>query len=133
MNCIECREITAKVPFQIAYALIEREARTGEQTMQAIEHIWACRECREWANGLIPDTHRQRQSRMKLYCCSAMFVAVEEASDNDFHLRLRYIRDEALWFVADNRPIGVTVIQYCPWCGGKLPSGPFTNDKIGWG
>ncbi|WP_295802205.1 hypothetical protein [uncultured Microbulbifer sp.] len=86
---------------------------------EAVKHLRTCDSCREWIHEYAGPSLMERQSKLSQYCCPQMFGAVEEPKN--LRLQLSMARDSGLqWFLN-----GQTVINYCPWCGKKLPFQPF--------
>jgi len=93
----------------------------------AFEHMEACVSCTEWFYKTVPREALKRQARMLRYCCSGMFVAVEEPdrySRNQFTYSL--FRGEDVCWRIDGKQ---TFANYCPWCGLKLPDKPFIDSQ----
>jgi hypothetical protein len=85
-----------------------------------------CPRCRAWVSTIVPETQYRRQARLARYCCAGMFCAVEE---HDARATPRFsfglFRGEDPCWQID----GVNAFaSYCPWCGAKLPSGPFITE-----
>ena len=51
-------------------------------------------------------------------CCPHMNRAVTRTSD----VKLHYEPEAREYYIAAENPNKVYIIQYCPWCGSKLPS-----------
>jgi len=70
-----------------------------------------------------------RVERIKSYCCIGLFSSVEEAGDEDVHIRFTNFRGEGIWFIETPAKVvgGGNMISNCPWCGNRLPKTPHVN------
>ncbi len=88
----------------------------------AVVHIRGCRACVVWLKRVVSERALRRGKRMGDYCCWWMFAAVEEPGSLGLSMHFGLYRDEdPCWFI-DKR---AAFAQFCPWCGARLPSGPF--------
>jgi hypothetical protein len=96
---------------------------SSEESEAAWKHIQSCSKCDAWLHEIVPGEILNRQSRLVRYCCSAMFVAVEE-SDKYQRNRFTYslFRGEDVCWRIDGKQ---SFAMFCPWCGHKLPDRPF--------
>ncbi len=121
-----------KLPEMIALRFFSDEEpvndskRADEQKI--IRHIRKCPKCREWFYGAVPANMLRRQHRLSKYCCSGMFVSVEESNKyNVPRFVFTMFRGEDPCWMIDGKS---AFARYCPWCGKKLPDRPFiSGDK----
>jgi hypothetical protein len=75
---------------------------------------------------IVPEQTYRRQARQARYCCAGMFCAVEEHESRQTpRFSFAMFRDEdPCWQIDGQNAFAV----YCPWCGTKLPDGPFIKD-----
>ena len=92
----------------------------------AFEHLESCASCTEWFHSIVPNKALKRQARMLRYCCSAMFVAVEELDELKNRFIYSLFRGEDVCWRIDGKQ---TFASYCPWCGQKLPDKPFIDSE----
>jgi hypothetical protein len=64
-----------------------------------------------------------RLERIKSYCCIGLFSSVEEAGEEDIHIKFTNLRGESVWFIEVPAKVvgGGNMISNCPWCGENLP------------
>jgi len=55
-----------------------------------------------------------------------MYVAIEEPDRADICVSFELFRGEDPCWKSDGK---LTFASYCPWCGQKLPAGPFIEDE----
>src|SRR6476619_7779041 len=65
-----------------------------DEANSAFEHLKSCTLCTEWFRKIVPDVTLKRQARMLLYCCSGMFVAVEEPGNRSNSFMYTLFRGE---------------------------------------
>lgn len=93
---------------------------------KAINHVRKCPKCREWLHRVVPVDILRRQRRLTRYCCSGMFVAIEEAeSSHNNKITFELFRGEDPCWMIDGRR---SFISFCPWCGRNLPGEPFISE-----
>src|ERR1051326_7034767 len=101
--------------------------RDSAMDAKAIDHLRKCPKCREWLHQVIPQDVLRRQSRLARYCCSGMFVAVEESGRYGKNkITFELFRGEDPCWMIDGKH---SFISYCPWCGKKLPDRPFNTES----
>ncbi len=89
-------------------------------------HFEECAACRAWISAIVPPSVYLGQSRLARYCCAAMFCAVEEWKERGrprFEFSM-FRGEDPCWKIDDAHSFA----RYCPWCGKKLPDGPFIPD-----
>lgn len=102
--------------------IVEGDMETDRKSM---DHIRKCLRCRGWLHKVVPAETLRRQSRLTRYCCASMYVAIEEPDRTDIRVGFELFRGEdPCWTIGGKR----TFASYCPWCGQKLPPGPFIED-----
>jgi hypothetical protein len=93
---------------------------------KVVKHIRECPKCREWFHFITPTNILQRQHRLSKYCCAGMFCAVEESTSRStpcFSFTM-FRGEDPCWMIE-----GISAFaSYCPWCGKKLPNGPFVSE-----
>lgn len=88
---------------------------------EVVKHVRSCESCENWIYDYAGEVLIQRQRKLSQYCCPQMFGAVEEPKS--IRIQISHARDSELqWFVNSQ-----TIINYCPWCGKKLPFHPFVE------
>jgi hypothetical protein len=93
---------------------------------RSVKHLRKCPRCRAWIATIVPEAQYHRQARLTRYCCAGMFCAVEE---HDVRGLPRFSFDmfrgeDPCWQIDGQNVFAV----YCPWCGTKLPDGPFIEE-----
>ena len=102
-----------------------RKRDTSEED-HSIKHIRECPRCRAWVPTIVSEDDYRRQARQARYCCAGMFCAVEEHGSRPtprFSFTL-FRGEDPCWQIDGKNAFAV----YCPWCGRKLPDGPFIKD-----
>jgi len=97
-----------------------------ETDRRCMDHIRKCPRCREWLHKVVPPETLRRQSRLTRYCCASMYVSIEEPDRADICVSFELFRGEDPCWKFDGKR---TFASYCPWCGQKLPPGPFIEDE----
>jgi hypothetical protein len=100
--------------------------RDKSEEAHSIKHVRECPRCRAWLPTIVSEETYRRQARQARYCCAGMFCAVEEHESRQTpRFSFTMFRDEdPCWQVDGKNAFAV----YCPWCGTKLPAGPFIKD-----
>ncbi|MDG9671268.1 hypothetical protein ONV78_26275 [Hahella sp. CR1] len=94
------------------------------EPVKSQSHIYGCSSCERWLNNEVPRKYTARPFAMAHYCCSGMYVAVEE---NEQCMNSIVKFDEFATSDGGQWRIGNLFISYCPWCGIRLPYKSFRD------
>jgi hypothetical protein len=130
--CLRCREWLRdayKLPAAIVLRYFEGERpgvdQRNPQEEEMLRHLRDCRRCREWVTSIVPPDMLRRQSWQVKYCCAGMFCAVEEPDRRGPRISFTLFRSEDPCWQVDGYN---AFLQFCPWCGKRLPAKPFIVD-----
>jgi hypothetical protein len=88
-----------------------------------VSHVRGCDSCVRWVREVAGERMMERQRRLVQYCCPQMFSAVETPKTFcRVQLGYDYKAEAQQWYLNTER-----TINYCPWCGTRLPNGPFVR------
>jgi hypothetical protein len=101
--------------------------RDRSEDEMSVRHLRECPRCRAWVSTIVPEAQYRRQARLARYCCAGMFCAVEEHAARGLpRFSFGMFRGEdPCWQIDGENAFAV----YCPWCGAKLPDGPFIKEE----
>jgi hypothetical protein len=89
-----------------------------------VSHVRGCASCVDWLRGAAGEQIMEQQRHLAQYCCPQMFSAVETPKTFcRVQLAYDYKNEAQRWYLNTER-----IINYCPWCGTRLPDGPFVQD-----
>ncbi len=88
---------------------------------KAREHILECQSCEKWLHKIIPEDIIMKQKHQSEFCCAKLYKAVEvhELGAGERVLFTLNKNNDPVW------RLGKIAINYCPWCGKKLPKEPY--------
>ena len=88
-----------------------------------VSHVRGCPSCVGWVRDTAGERMMERQCRLAQYCCPQMFGAVETPKTVcRVQLGYDYKAEGHRWYLNTE-----TSINYCPWCGSRLPNGAFVG------
>ena len=132
LKCLEVRKLlieTLGIPELIVLLnftdQVPMAASVRSEVEKSAEHLRSCSHCNAWVKGIVPEPIYTRQSRLARYCCPLMFGAVEEPHKPGTPriAFTMFCEVEPCWQI-DGKD---AFLQYCPWCGKKLPDRPFIS------
>ncbi len=97
---------------------IDAAAFPDPQVRAAVLHVHGCPACRAWRCEVFAPVDRARLARAGQYCCHALFRAADDA-DPPLRIDVERLGPEMLvyWMAGPAQ----AVIDFCPWCGSRLP------------
>ena len=84
----------------------------------AINHVLRCASCKSWRETSLESKRFARRDRITRYCCAEMFSSISGELEGMTIRPMRGQPEADCWVIAETR----IVIQFCPWCGEKLPA-----------
>jgi hypothetical protein len=134
--CAAIRAEISKSPSNVALILeAYRDRKEGRRNGGLKDHLVDCESCLNWLGTQVEERFLIRAKKAAEYCCSSMYVAVEETKSGKDEIKgtgkeqVRF----SLWRGEDPRwTIGSRgcVITHCPWCGNRLPCKPFDPAEV---
>ena len=97
---------------------IDEDAFPDPRVRAAIHHVQGCAACRHWRSTEFAPLDMAYLARARQYCCQAMFRAADHPAPPLVVSVERQGPEQLVYWLAGPE---LACIDFCPWCGTRLP------------